>query len=170
MNNTLRLQLLLLFVTFVQVTTLGKNIEPNNQLDFKIYRVSGGYFVGKPISIVCRIRNNGDEEVEILLKDHDDYHGTLLFPTTMTVTVWNEQGEILVSDWSSYVLWSTFFFEMPGDRIKLKPEEEITRFVPLGEILKGSSMSLDSGVYRIQLKLPEVMSNTLNITVLDERG
>lgn len=129
---------------------------------------NGGYVVGRPISIRCVIENRGKAERKILLQDHHDYHGTLPYPTDMTATVWDSEGKLIVERWSQYVLWSTTFDEMPGDRITLLPGAKVVRIVPLEQVLIGSPAHLVAGSYRVQLDLPEAQSNLLTIVLKEE--
>jgi hypothetical protein len=129
---------------------------------------NGGYVVGKPISIKCVIENRGSSEEKILLQDHHEYHGTLPFPTGMTTTVWDADGKVLAERWSQYVLWSTTFVEMPGDRITLLPSSKVTRIVPLEQVLVGSQVHLAAGTYKVRLEIPEAQSNVLAIVLKEE--
>ena len=132
------------------------------------------YLAGKTIRIRCVWKNKGKEAATILLKDHDSYHGTLSYPVGMKTRVRDSNGNVRTSThefgewWSNYILWSTLFPETPGDRITLRPNEEVVRIVPLDEVLLGMDgleNGLQEGEYTVELKLDEIVSNELRIKV-----
>lgn len=160
------------FLLFLAICShgLAEILQPDFALSISVagWGENGGYVVGRPILIKCVIENRGKAKRKILLQDHHDYHGTLPYPTGMTATVWNSERKLLVEHWSQYVLWSTTFDEMPGDRITLLPGAKVIRFVPLEQVLAGSPAHLVAGSYRVQLDLPEAQSNRLTIVLKEE--
>ena len=113
----------------------------------------------------CTIKNGGDQPREILLADHHPFHGTLPYPVGMRATLWDERGNVIVKDCTWYVVWNTTFDEMPGDRIWLKPGDEVVRIVPLDKMVGWSLPSLKAGLYRVQLTLGEMTSNLLTLRI-----
>ena len=124
---------------------------------------NGGYTTGRPVLVRCVIENRGAEVREIGLKEQDEYHGTLPYPTSLTITVRDMQGNPFVERWTQYVLWSEGFDQLPGDRVALGPGEKVVRIVSIDQILIGAPFQLDAGSYRIQLRLDDVISNELTI-------
>ncbi len=158
---------LFLGVLIVSTPLCAKETESTIRLSISPagWGLDGGYVAGHPISIRCVFENIGQKSVQFLLQDHHPYHGTLPFPTGMKATVWDASGKPIVNGWSQYVLWSTAFDEMPGDRITLEPGAKVVRIVPLDQILIGAIPSLGPGLYRVQLTMPEAASNVLTIEV-----
>lgn len=135
----------------------------------------GMYVAGKPITIRCVFTNQGSAPVSLLLKDHDDYHGTLSFPVGICARVTDATGAILTENevakdgwWSWYYHWSTMFVPMHGDYITLNPGEGVVRIVPLDEVLLGADkirQGLKPGAYFVQLCIHDIVSNRLLIQV-----
>jgi hypothetical protein len=130
------------------------------------------------LRIKCLIENISDYPVEIYLKDHHDYHGTLNYPTSFYIIVKNEYGEILAQEFSSYFFWSTFFPEEPGDRVILNPKEKIVRIIKLTDIHGYSFIKeMTNGKYYVNIVLAysdrnlehqkKYISNTLEINILN---
>jgi len=138
------------------------------------------YVAGEPISIRCVWRNTREWPVSIDLKDHDDDHGTLDYPVSLSARVLDSAGTVLTENenadhgwWSWYFLWSTTFERMPGDVVTLKPGEEVVRIVPLDKVLWGVDAlpgGLSEGTYIVQLSLGmgRVVSNQLEIEIPGE--
>ena len=138
---------------------------------------SGAYVAGRSITVAVAVKG-GSSPSSIHLKDHDKYHGTLDYPTSIAIRVVDEQGRVLTTNdlshddwWSRYYLWSTLFADMPGDVIELSPGEEVIRIVPIDQVLLGCP-SLDGGLrpghYAVQLRVDGVLSNELGIDVRSE--
>ena len=135
----------------------------------------GSYREGGPVSLRCTFVNTTTERQEILLSDHNDYSGTLPFPVGLRARVWASSGELVTKNeispegwWSWSYNSSAVFFERPGDRITLRREEKVIRIVPLDEVLRGCKTlpeGLKPGRYSVQLKLGELVSNKIEITI-----
>jgi hypothetical protein len=158
-----------LLILMLMIACVGRAAPTTTGLALAIgvagWGANGGYFEGQPISIRCVVENCGKAPREVLLKDHDPYHGTLPYPTTLTATLLDSEGRPLIEHWSQYVAWSTIFAEMPGDRITLKPGESVVRVVPLDEVLRASPIKVVAGSYRVRLRLGDLESNELAVIV-----
>ncbi len=93
----------------------------------------------------------------------------------MSARIIDKKGEALTHTedfgdwWTSYILSSDLYFEMPGDRITLKPGEKVVRIVPLRAVLLGLKTlpnGLRAGEYIVELKLGEVVSNRMKFNVV----
>ena len=152
---------------------------------------SEGYLAGKPISIRSVWKNTGKAPISFLLKDHDPYVGTLKFPLFVWARVTDSSGRLLTKSdnpqgvmidgwWGSALTACDFFIvgsEMPGDIITLKSGQELTRIIPLAEVLRGLKNlpnGLEPGTYTVelfhsdQLNEIDIISNKLEIKVVAE--
>ena len=137
------------------------------------------YEQGGTMLIRCRVKDISRKAVTFILADHDDYHGTLPYPVFMSAKVTDLDGNVLTRSvdspdgwWSQYIRWSTFYREMPGDRVTLKPQEEVVRIVPLNAILEGNPSlqdGLKAGDYFVELKLEDIVSNSMRIRVVPKK-
>ena len=157
--------------------------EPNanqNTVTFEIashflYEAGGSYVTGQPISLRSTFTNTGKNTGNILLNDHNDYSGTLPYPIGMAVRVWDASGTLLtVNEFDSEGWWSSYYYsasahvEKPGDRIYLKPGQQVIRIVPLHIMLRGCTTlpnGLLPGRYTVQLSVHDLVSNKIEITV-----
>lgn len=116
--------------------------------------------------IYCRWTNAGKKEVRLLLKDHDDYHGTLDYPWGLQVRITDQTSRVITAGeaaidgwWSSSIVYSQLSQVRPGDVIVLKPGESVVRRVSLESILLGLDLgsparpSITEGVYSIEARL-----------------
>lgn len=133
------------------------------------------YEEGGPISIRCTFKNMGHSAITFLLADHHGYHGTLPYPVGMAARVTDAEGQIITyvrefgEWWTQYYDWSTTFQEMPGDRIELKPNQQVVRIVPLDKMLSGLAHlpeGLKAGEYIVELELGGVISNKMKIKIV----
>jgi len=162
---------------------------PSETLTFNIAVRTPEFFMEDgSLPLVCRFKNKAKRNAAITLKDHDEYHGTLPYPTGLMARVVDESGTVVTRNdvtkddwWSSYAVWSQFCVSstaseeclMPGDTITLKPGEEVIRIVPLARVLQGNRQRPDglrAGKYAVQLKLVlgerrSLLSNELAIEV-----
>lgn len=135
----------------------------------------GSYREGGPVSLRCAFVNTSARRQEILLADHNDYSGTLPFPIGLLARVWDSSGELITTNeispegwWSWSYNSSAVFFERPGDSITLRPKEKVIRIVPLEAVLRGCKTlpeGLKPGRYSVQLKLGDLVSNKIEITI-----
>jgi hypothetical protein len=137
----------------------------------------GVFELGSGLALKARWKNIGDSPVELELKDHDAYHGTLEYPLGIMARVEDASGKLLTHGtagweewWTWYYVWSTTFQpEMPGDVITLKPGEEVIRTIPLAVVLNactGLEKGLGPGAYKVQLAHGELRSNVLPFRVV----
>lgn len=142
------------------------------------YDDTDGIEEGDRMSIRCTFQNKGRSTVSLLLSDHDPYHGTMSFPFFMLARVTDTSGKVVTQTkdfgdwWTMYYLWSSQYTEMPGERISLKPQEKVVRIVPLKAVLSGLESlpnSLMTGEYKVQLKLGDIVSNTLRLKIIKKK-
>jgi hypothetical protein len=135
----------------------------------------GGNEEGSALNIRCTFRNESTKALTFLLADHSDYHGTLPYPIRMSARIIDSNGNVLthtedVGDWwTSYILSSQSYREMPGNRVTLRPGENVIRIVPLKSVLAGLRNlpnGLKAGKYTVELKLGDIVSNPLKINVV----
>ncbi len=141
------------------------------------YGSEGAYVAGQRIAVKVTV-TGGSSPSSIHLKDHDSYHGTLDYPTSIVIRVTDARGQSLTSNdisdddwWSFYYLWSTLFEDMPGDVIELAPGDELIRIVPIDQVLAGCpgvGGGLQPGRYVVQLRVDGILSNELEIEVRAE--
>lgn len=132
------------------------------------------YEEGDPIRIRCIFRNNGRSSLSFRLADHDSYHGTRPYPFGMRVRVRNLAGVVLSASqefgewWTQYYLSSGVYLEMPGDRITLKPGEQVVRIVPLDEMLLGNQAlgKMIAGEYIVEMEIEGIVSNKMKLKVV----
>ena len=135
----------------------------------------GGSEEGSALNIRCTFRNKSTKSLTFLLADHSDYHGTLPYPIMMSSRIIDSNGNVLTHTedfgdwWTSYILSSQSYQEMPGDRITLRPGEKVIRIVPLKSVLAGLRNlpnGIKAGKYTVELKLGDIVSNQLHINVV----
>ena len=158
-------------------TDLNRNESP---IKFELHphllaENGGSYREGGPVSLRCAFVNTSSRRQKILLADHNDYSGTLPFPIGLLARVWDSSGELITKNdlspdgwWSWSYNSSAVFFERPGDTITLRPKEKVTRIVPLEAVLRGCKTlpeGLKPGRYSVQLKLGDLVSNKIEITI-----
>ena len=92
----------------------------------------------------CSWRNVDSAPVAFLLKDHDDYHGTLSYPVGLQVRLTGPDGRVLTANscfadgwWDFSCLCSQLSPLMPGDIIVLQPRETVSRKFALSDVLLG---------------------------------
>ena len=174
------LSLLLISPVAAQDKSLrGQSNSPAPNIEFTIQTAGWAksresYPAGESIHIRCVWKNKGKGAATFLLADHDSYQGTLPYPVGMKAKVTYPNHVVLTDTptfgewWSSYILTSSMFTEMPGDRVTLKPNEEVVRIVPLDEVLRGIDgleKGLPEGDYAVELKLGDIVSNRLWIKI-----
>jgi hypothetical protein len=130
---------------------------------------------GEPMPVRCVFANPGAQPVTILLRDHDAYLGTLEYPGEMQIHVVDAAGRLVTKNeidgdgwWNWFYLSSQFSVEEPGDRITIPPGDHVTRVVHLEDILRGCpgiSAGLARGRFTVQLRLGNIVSNSLVIDV-----
>ncbi len=135
----------------------------------------GSYKEGGPVSLRCTFVNTSSRPQKILLSDHNDYSGTLPYPHGLAARVWDSSGELITKNeysqegwWSWSYYSSAIFFERPGDRITLPPQEKVIRIVPLDVLLQGCKTlpeGLKPGRYSVQLMLDNMVSNKVEIMI-----
>lgn len=121
--------------------------------------------------IYCRWTNAGKKEVRLLLKDHDDYHGTLDHPWGLQVRITDQAGKVLTAGaaaidgwWSSSVVCSQLSQVRPGDAIVLRQGENVVRRVSLDSVLFGLDLGspahpkITIGVYTIEVRLGGIVA------------
>ena len=143
-------------------------------------RERSDYPVGKPIRISCVFRNISSQAVDLNLKDHDPYSGTLPYPAGLMARVTDASGKVVTFNqtdkngwWTSFFLVSQVYRAEPGDVITIPPEGKVTRVVSLDEILSGCDClphGLPSGRFLVQLRIGVLESNPITITVAPAEG
>lgn len=96
-------------------------------------------------SVYCLWRNISKEPVSFLLKDHDDFHGTLDYPFGIEIRITDCNGVVLTATssrkkegwWASSCMHSQFSRITPGDIITLKPNEYVIRSIGIDDVIGG---------------------------------
>ena len=160
---------------------LSKIATSLKRLSFTIDRHPGWagdeYEEGQPIRIRCTFKNTGRRTLTFRLADHDSYHGTQPYPFGLRVRVSNLAGVVISATpefgewWTHYYRSSGVYPEMPGDRIRLQPGQQVIRIVPLDEILVGNRVlgRLVAGEYLVEMEIEGIVSNKMKIKIGDKR-
>jgi hypothetical protein len=138
---------------------------------------NGEYEEGGPVNVRCTFKNMGHRSLTFLLADHSPYHGTQPYPFGMRIRVSNLAGVVLSGTyefgewWTHYYLSSDSYLEMPGDRVRLRPNEQVIRIVPVAEMLRGnrSLAELTAGEYIIEMEINGIVSNKMRVKVVRKR-
>jgi len=130
---------------------------------------------GEDLNIRCTFKNKSKREVSFLLADHTNQVRAKPYPYGLKTRVTDARGQILthtidMGDW-----WTSHYYdppddrEKPGDRVTLKPGEKVVRVVSLAAMLSDLEVGwngLKAGEYVIEIKLGEIISNRLTLTVV----
>ena len=128
--------------------------------------------------IYCRWTNVGEKKLKFLLKDHDDYCGTLDYPWGLEVRVTSTVGKVITENsmikdgwWSCSVLQSQYSEVRPGDAIFLEPGETVVRLVPLGKVLMGAADGRlpSEGKFSIEVRLGDILAAKLLTLHVDKK-
>jgi hypothetical protein len=148
-------------------------------IDYSKYNHNNTFKINENIYLICTIININNNDEEIYLKDHHDYHGTLDYPTSIYITIEDEYGKKIIDEYTDYFCWSTEFKEMPDDWILLKNNETIIRKLSINKILGNEQKNIlnNIGKYNIfitlkyydkKTKLPKkYVSNGLKLYIIE---
>jgi hypothetical protein len=170
------------FLIFALLACDARSADESNPVAFQISlleRPPGydpGRRAGEPIPIRCVFSNQSSRPVELRLKDHDSYHGTLPFPESMLVRITDGAKAVVTANeinkegwWTVYYFSSQISTDEPGDVITIPPGKHVTRTVDLLQILMGCPRlreGLPPGDYEVQLCLDSLESNRTKITLI----
>lgn len=167
-------------ISFLNLKTIASEPDISFQIKLAGWAATGSntYKTGKPISIRCVFKNTSDQPRTLFLKDHCDYHGTMVYPAWMAARVVDSAGTVITDNyidksdwWSSHSLASEWMRPMPGDTITLSPGAEVVRIIPLDAVIAGLETTregLPQGTYEVQLNQSGLLSNVLEITIADD--
>jgi len=132
---------------------------------------------GDPILLAYKFINNSASAQTILIKEST--HGTRLdYPANLCVEVRQDGGRILAENppsncWSSYWAWSDLFEPTKDDEVVIPAGGNLERTVDLLKVLSGCPSlpkGLRSGTYDVTVRLGDLTSNPLRVTVAAPRG
>jgi hypothetical protein len=138
------------------------------------------------MTLKIQIKNVSPKSVPLLIKDHnrDGYQRPFLWG--LEAKIIDEEGNVLThnsitiekggSDW-----WTSAKLEshacdpscfMPGDKIEIPPGKHVNRVIQLGQLIGGipGVIRLKPGKYSLQLRLGDVVSNSVHLNYLPPEG
>jgi hypothetical protein len=137
---------------------------------------------GEEIYLRLSFKNVSNTNQEFLLDDHSEYYGVEEYPFGLFAKVWDNSGKIVTQRDDLCDGWFSSDCDggrveivepQPGDIIMLKPNEKITRIIPLNSLLakcfaSPESEDLRAGKNKVQLRLDDIYSNKLEIEVKEK--